>query len=103
MSQAQLTPTQFAVGSLDLQQFIALKKEDIGTSIDEYFRRTNEAAGLSSEKKDEKPDDHEKRGITSTNSLVNRGKSTSGQMKTSSAGLRNEDHADSANEANMKG
>ena len=37
--------------SLDLQQFIALRKEDIGTSIQEYFKRTNEAAGISTEKK----------------------------------------------------
>ena len=30
---------------------MALKKEDIGTSIQEYFKRTNEAAGLSSSEK----------------------------------------------------
>jgi len=57
--------------SLDLQQFIALKKEDIGTSVDEYFRRTNEAAGLSSEKKEATEP------LQRSNSLVNRGKSTS--------------------------
>ena len=30
---------------------MALRKEDISSTIEEYFRRTNEAAGLSSEKK----------------------------------------------------
>ena len=37
--------------SLNLQQFIALKKEDIGQSIEDYFKKTNEAAGLSTEEK----------------------------------------------------
>ena len=36
--------------SLDIQHFMGLKKEDIGQSIEEYFKKTNEAAGLSDDK-----------------------------------------------------